>query len=152
MDKYPWWNPSPHTRAATRQSRAAGKAGKAVTKKGKGQSRLPTDIRQLAMMQVHIRKQLKGQDFDRNMSLRVLRVALMKQKEYLKARKKRGTDKGSTVSKPAIREVVCKEFGISPHTYGNILGLYLEKKQIYVSGAQGEGRSGNSSQKQSRIP
>lgn len=54
-----------------------------------------------------------------------------------------------------MRNTICKLFSISSRTYSNIMSAYLSdtrNRVVYSSGKEGFGRSGNRSQKITRIP
>ena len=50
---------------------------------------MPTTLQQLVPMERFVRKQLKGVDGDRNLSIRVITAAFSMQKVYLQARRQR---------------------------------------------------------------
>jgi hypothetical protein len=111
-------------------------------------TRLPTDLGEIASMEKQISKQLNGLDIDRNLSLRVVKAALVIQKEYLE----RKVSQDAAVGLPAIRRQICKLFSISPTSYCAIMQSYFGNQTVYTSGKGGEGRSGNTMKKQTRIP
>ena len=51
-----------------------------------------------------------------------------------------------------IRSQVCQLLHISPRIYGRIIHKYLSETEMYVSGKQQAGRSGNTDSKNTRIP
>ena len=116
------------------------------------QVRIPARLEQLVPMKKHVSKLLKGADFDRNMSLRVVAASLQMQEDYIRAKRKHGKGKTVAIPKPAVRANICRLFGISAPTYGKIMRAYLTNRQIYVSGKFDNGRSGNLAQRDTRVP
>ena len=113
---------------------------------------IPTTLRSVVMMENHVSKQLKGLDIDRNLTLRVIKGALAMQKKYLQDVGKKGKAKGPPIKRPKIRETVCRSFGISSKNYTKIIQSYMHDREVYVSGKDGCGRTGNRNAKPARIP
>jgi very-short-patch-repair endonuclease len=113
---------------------------------------LPSNLRAIILMDKHISKVLHRHDYDRNLSLRVVGAAVRMQKGYLEKVGKLSKDKGRPVPKPPIRDTVCDLFRIGHESYSQIVGGYLSKRQVYVSGKNQARRTGNSNAKETRIP
>jgi hypothetical protein len=64
--------------------------------------KLPTDTTVIKEMESVITKQLKGQDIDKNLSLRVVRAALALQRGYLERKKRAGESDEHTVPAPGF--------------------------------------------------
>ena len=103
-------------------------------------------------MEKHISKQLKGENIDKNLSLRVLTATFRMQRDYLESKCKKGSQTGTQQKAPVIRAKVCHLFGISAPTYSKIVQGHLLNSSMYISGKDDEGRSGNRMAKQTRIP
>jgi hypothetical protein len=111
-------------------------------------TRLPNDLPSLLALKDPVDRLLKQQAYAEGDSLRVIRAALTMQEEWLVDLKKKGEgDRGKRIPKPNVRERVCKLLGLSPVTYGNIMGEYLQRKKMYVSV-----NGGNTRPKKTRIP
>jgi transposase len=100
----------------------------------------------------HVSKQLPGQDYSKGLSLRVVRAALTLQQDYLLKKQKLPTAERKRVKAPAVRNNVCRLFGVSEQAFSTILGDYLADRTIFISGVDGNGRSGNRDRRQTRIP
>ncbi|KAG7345093.1 hypothetical protein IV203_032624 [Nitzschia inconspicua] len=74
------------------------------------------------------------------------------QENYLLEKRKTSTKNGRKVKPARIQARICELFGISPPTYCAILSCYLKDRAAYASGKLGDGRSGNKSAKETRIP
>ena len=113
---------------------------------------LPKNLKSINPMLNHVTNRLKGNDLDESSSLRIVKATLELQKEYLQQkRRKKGTMMTET-KPPAIRSRVCGLFGISTHTYGKIVNSYMKTRSVYSTGIIGCGRSGNRTEKRTRIP
>ena len=66
------------------------------TEGGSQQLRLPSTLRQLAALDVHVWQQLRGLDIDRHFSLRIIMAMLNMQREYLQAKQKKQYQVGKT--------------------------------------------------------
>jgi len=113
---------------------------------------LPSDLRQIYMMERSITKRLKGYDIDQGLSLRVLAAALHMKKEWLVEKRKLSVKKRKHHKPLAIRKTICSLFRISPNTYSKITSSYFNERKFYLSGRKSDGRSGNSDEKDTRIP
>lgn len=113
--------------------------------------KIPTNLRSVSALKKQVTKQLKGSDITKEVSLRVCRAALTLQEDYLSEMKKISINKRAKAKPAKIREQVCRTFGLSTPTFGSILSNYIRDRTIYVSGKYSEGRSGNKSQKETRI-
>jgi hypothetical protein len=111
---------------------------------------LPSNLHSIVIMDKHITKALFGQDYEYNTSLRVIGAALM-QKSHLQKVQKLGKEKGRLVEKPRIRDTVCDLFHIGHDAYSEIVGGYLHKRKVYVTGRNSVGRGGNAA-RETRIP
>ena len=127
-------------------------ARKSLSDSPNTKTRLPVDLRSVVASKKHITKLLKAEDYDRNLSLRVLRASLQLQKDYLQRKAKVSAKQRAAVPKPAIRDTVCNLLGISQHTYGKIISKYMNNWRVYVSGSEGGGRGRNTEAKLTRIP
>jgi hypothetical protein len=127
-----------------------------VHKKQKTQSKpralLPTDLRVILLMDNHITKSLYGLDYEYNTSLRVIGAALCMQKGYLQRVGKLGKAKARLVEKPQIRNTICNLFHIGHDAYSQIVGGYLHKRDVYVTGRNSVRRGGNQENREPRIP
>ena len=103
-------------------------------------------------MQKYISKSLMGQDIGRDTSLRVLGSTLSLQRTHLKAKGKASKEKQSSIAPAKVREQVCKLYHILIPTYTKIVSGDLSNRQVYVSGRDEAGRSGNQEAKETRIP
>jgi transposase len=111
-------------------------------------TRLPNDLPSLVALKDPVDRLLRQQDYNEGLSLRVLRAALTLQEDWLVDCKKKGEgDRGKRIPKPNVRQTVCRLLGLSPVTYGNIMGRYLKQKEVYSSQ-----NGGNTKAKQTRIP
>lgn len=119
-------------------------------------ARMPDTERKLNPMLSHVSKRLKGTDISSNLSLRIVGASLQLKIDYVRKLKKASTEKKKSIAKPNIRETVCRLFRVSTHTYGAIMREYLLKKNnkriVYSSGVEGQGRAGNRLAKDTRIP
>jgi len=115
-------------------------------------TQIPTNLRSVSALKKALTKQLKGTDITEGLSLRVCRAALSMQEDYLLEKRKCSTQNGRKVKPAKIQQRVCNLLGISPPTYCSILSSYLKDRTAYVSGKYGNGRSGNRSEKETRIP
>jgi hypothetical protein len=113
---------------------------------------LPCDLRAIVLMDKHISKVLHGHDYDKYLSLRVVGAAVRMQKGYLLKVGKLSKENGRQVPKPRIRDTICDLFHIGHESYSQIVGGYLAKRRVYVSGKNNAGRAGNSNAKVTRIP
>ena len=113
---------------------------------------LPQDLSSVNEHIDRLTNMLNGQDIDLGTSLRVLVFSLELQKSYLLACRKAGTAKRSKIAKPQVRAEVCQKMHLSRSTYGKIHRSYYLDHKIYVSGQEGQGRTGNGLAKQTRIP
>jgi hypothetical protein len=104
------------------------------------------------LMDKQITKSLYGLDYEYNTSLRVIGVALRIQKGYLQRVQKLGKATARLVEKPRIRDTVCDLFHIGHDAYSEIVGGYLHKRKVYVTGRNSVGRGGNAGQRDTRIP
>lgn len=116
------------------------------------QTRISTNLRSVAALKKALTKQLRGTDITESLSLRVCRAAHSMQEDYLREKRKCSKQNGRKVKPAKIRDRVCNLFGISASTYSSILTMYLKDRTVYVSGKYGDGRSGNRSAKETRIP
>jgi very-short-patch-repair endonuclease len=73
------------------------------------------------------------------------------QKSHLQMVQKLGKIKGRLVEKPRIRDTVCDLFHIGHDAYSQIIGSYLHKRKVYVTGRNSVGRGGNAA-RETRIP
>ena len=144
-------DPSQHRSEARRTLRNGTKIAVKVSQPRKQWYKLPSEIRQVVAMKKHVTKQLHGSDFDKGLSLRVIKAALTMQVDYLKEVKRRGAAKQSSVRPPAVRKTICHYLGISPATYSCIINRYLEDRTVYASGQEGQGRTGNRAVRVTRI-
>ncbi|KAG7374568.1 hypothetical protein IV203_013663 [Nitzschia inconspicua] len=71
---------------------------------------------------------------------------------YLLEKRKNSTKNGRKVKPTKIQARICELFGISPPTYCAILSNYPKDRTAYDSGKLRDGRSGNKSAKETRIP
>jgi hypothetical protein len=113
---------------------------------------LPSNLHSIVIMDKHITKALYGQGYEYNTSLRVIGVALCMQKSHLQKVQKLGKEKGRLVEKPRIRDTVCDLFHIGHDAYSEIVGGYLHKRDVYVTGRNSVGRGGNQENQETRIP
>jgi hypothetical protein len=113
---------------------------------------LPSNLHTIVLMDKHITKCLYGQDYEYNTTLRVIGAALRMQKSHLQKVAKLGKIKGRLVEKPWIRDTVCDLFHIGHDAYSQIVGGYLHKRKVYVTGRNSVGRGGNAGQRDTRIP
>jgi len=118
----------------------------------KKQARLPTDLRAIVEMKNHVSGMLHGEDYHSSTSLRVIHAASSLQEDYLRRKSRVGTASARSLPAPKIQETVCHLLGISTATYSKILRGYLLDREIYASGKSRQGRSGNTSDKPTRIP
>jgi very-short-patch-repair endonuclease len=112
---------------------------------------LPCNLRAIVLMDKHISHCLHGHDYDKNLSLRVVGDAVQMQKGYLQKVGKLSKDKGRLVPTPCICDTICHLFQIGHESYSQIVGGYLSKRQVYVSGKNKAGRAGNSNAKETCI-
>ena len=115
-------------------------------------SSFPATLSALVPMKKKISKQLKGCDIDGNISLRVCKAALDMHERYLRRKQQLKNSKGRPPSAPPIKDTVCRTFGIGKDTYTAIISNYFTNREIYNSGKDGSGRSGNREAKDTRIP
>jgi hypothetical protein len=73
------------------------------------------------------------------------------QKSHLQKVQKLGNIKGRLVEKPRIRDTVCDLFHIGHDAYSEIVGGYLHKRKVYVTGRNTVRRGGNAA-RETRIP
>jgi hypothetical protein len=101
----------------------------------------------------HLAKCLYGQDYDYNVSPRVVGAALWMQKAHLQKKvAKLGKVKDRlVVEKPWIRDTICDLFHIGHDAYSQIVGSYLHNCKVDVSGENKSGRARNSTAKESRM-
>ncbi|KAG7351517.1 hypothetical protein IV203_010877 [Nitzschia inconspicua] len=116
------------------------------------QSRIPTNLRSIVALKKSLSKKLMGTDITENLSLRVFRAAFLMQENYLLEKRKTSTKNGRKVKPAKIQARICELFGISTPTYCAILSNYLKDRTAYASGKFRDGRSGNRSVKETRIP
>ncbi|KAG7355775.1 hypothetical protein IV203_000461 [Nitzschia inconspicua] len=116
------------------------------------QSRIPTNLRSIVTLKKSLSKKLMGTDITENLSLRVFRAAFLMQENYLLEKRKTSTKNGRKVKPAKIQARICELFGISTPTYCAILSNYLKDRTAYASGKFRDGRSGNRSVKETRIP
>jgi hypothetical protein len=131
---------------ARRQTRAIAHPPK------KARATLPTDLQGISHRLSNIKKRLNGLDFDENLSLRVVAMALELQKLHLSKKRKLAADKRGNIRPANIRNQVCQLMHISTRSYGAIMQKYLADGSLYVSGKESSSRSGNSDAKDTRIP
>jgi DDE superfamily endonuclease len=91
---------------------------------------------------------LKGLDLEPSTAMRVVKYALLLQKRYLENDQRHPGREPA----PGIRAQVVEVFSISTHTYSKVMKAYLSDGEAYTSGKNGEGRTGNTSTKATRIP
>lgn len=121
----------------------------------KNKVELPKNLQQISQMKNAITKQLRGKDIDANLSLRIVKASLEMQETHLRFNQKIGKKENKGAKPPTVRNTICKLFSISSRTYSNIMSAYLSdtrNRVVYSSGKEGGGRSGNRSQKITRIP
>ena len=91
----------------------------------KPRAQLPRSLRQLSPHMKRLSRQLKGHDYDGNMSLHIVRCALQLQKDYLVEVGKVGNEKRSSVAKPFVQQNTCRLMGCSAATYTRIMQNYF---------------------------
>ncbi|KAG7373531.1 DDE superfamily endonuclease [Nitzschia inconspicua] len=116
------------------------------------QTRIPTNLQSILALKKSLSKKLRGTDITESLSLRVCKAAFLMQENYLHEKRKTSTKNGRKVKPARIQARICELFGISPPTYCAILSSYLKDRTAYASGKLGDGRSGNKSAKETRIP
>lgn len=116
------------------------------------QARIPTNLRSISALKKSLTKKLKGTDITESLSLRVCRAAFSMQEDYLLEKRKCSTQNGRKLKPAKIQQRVCSLFGISAPTCSSILSNYLKDRTVYVLGKYSDGRSGNRSAKETRIP
>lgn len=126
--------------------------GESARKKARSNTRaytkLPNDLDALLLIKGKIDKKLTHQEYNETLSLRVLRMALTLQEDWLREKTRRGSEvERRKIKAPAIRPTVCRLLGISSRTYVRILSQYLAQEDVYHSV-----RSGNVKAKECRIP
>lgn len=108
----------------------------------------PDSISEVDEMIGDLTTKLKGLDLDPSTATRVVKYALLLQKRYLENSQRHSGREPA----PGIRAQVVEAFSISTHTYAKVMKAYLSKGEAYASGKDGAGRSGNTSERKTRIP
>jgi transposase len=130
--------------AGSESSRKRARLDSSETKRG--YVGLPRSLVALKELKEKIDKKLPQQEYNETLSLRVLRMALTLQEEWLQE-KARNTREGQKTRPPQVRETVGRLLGVGSKCYGRILQQYLGDQSIYQST-----RAGNSRPKESRVP
>jgi hypothetical protein len=104
---------------------SAGKRGRMSSSHKRGYTRLPMDLETVQDLKSKIDKRLPQQEYSECVSLRVIRMALTLQEDWIKDKAKRGQVEGGKMKPPRVRETVCRLLGISYSTYSSVLRMYL---------------------------
>ena len=96
----------------------------------KKQTRLPTRLDVVTSKLETIKKLLMGLEIDRASSLRILRASFTMQKDYIGDKVKAPDQKHKA---PAIRDTVCRLFGVSSATYQSIMDEFIHRNRVYTS-------------------
>jgi hypothetical protein len=113
---------------------------------------MPSNLHSIVIMDKHITKCLYGQDYEYNTSLRVIGAALQMQKAHLQRVAMLEKAKANLVEKPQIRDMICNLFHIGHDAYSKIVGVYLHKRDVYVTGRNSVGRGGNQANQENHTP
>lgn len=127
--------------------RSARKPRKTLQKQQGVSAKLPATLEEVHDYLATIDKHLHGVDYDVYSTARVIKAALVLQKDYLEEKKKRGQEKGKTLTCPKVRETISRLFGVSSVTYSRILTQFFNNKSLYS-----RERKGNTTSKQCQIP
>ena len=118
---------------------------------------MPTNLQADAQMKNFIIGRLRGAGVDKNMSIWVIRRVLLMQETHLqtKSKKQKAASGASIVyKKPAIRDIICQEFGIGHEQYSRIVTLYFTKdlrnRKVYLTAGTRK-KPGNATKKERRV-